>query len=99
MQLNPENASIVTYTCCLLHNLLIQKRPRDYLRQVAQQSDPASPDLLWQDDVTLDQLQTMGGHTSLNEGKIVRDHLRNYYNSHVGSVPWQDHAITRNTCK
>ncbi len=94
MQLAPKNATAVTYACCLMHNLLIHKRPQAYLRDVADNHVPAAPRLDWQDAQTLLNLQVIGGNTSLKEGKVVRNHLRDYYNS-VGAVPWQDVAVDR----
>ena len=98
MQLLPKNATLVTYTCCLMHNLLVKKRPQPYLGDVADQHAQAAPGEDWQDADTLDNLQHIGGNTALKEAKIVRNHLRDYYNS-VGAVPWQDVTVNKHVSK
>ena len=93
MQLLPNNAALVTYTTCVLHNLLIAKRPHEYLNRVSAQAAPNAPDLQWHDADMLLNLQRLRGHTDLKAAKVVRDHLRAYYNSPSGAVEWQDRLI------
>ena len=93
IQLHPGHAIVVTYAAVILHNMLIAKRPHEYLHAVARQTDPDDPDLVWQDEVTLDGLDRMRGKRGREEAKIVRDHLRDYYSSPNGAVDWQDRAI------
>ena len=93
--LNPANCALVGYTCCLLHNFLIAKRPQSYLRVVSAQADPLSPTLEWQDAETLAKLQNLRGHTDRDTALLYRDHLRDYYCSPSGAVTWQDEAVTK----
>ncbi len=77
-----------------MHNLLIKRRPQPYLQVVADQHVPNAPRLDWQDAETLTNLQVIGGNTGLKSAKVIRNHLRDYYNS-VGAVPWQDVAVKK----
>ena len=95
LQLLPENAATVAYTCCVLHNFLIEKRPKLYLRAVAEQAQPMAPTMTWQDADTLANLQTQRGNTDIKAAKVVRNHLRDYYHGDNGKVSWQDKACEK----
>ncbi len=89
IQLSREHAALVTYTCCILHNLLSIRRPQQYLQKLAPQPNVQQPDLMWQEDETLVGLQAQWRNTTHRAAVYVRDHLCDFYNSHVGKVPWQ----------
>jgi hypothetical protein len=58
--------------------------------------DPQSHKVIpgsWRNEETLCDLPTLSGNTSLKEAKVQRNYLRDYYNSDVGRVPWQDNMI------
>ena len=93
--LNPINAAKVTMVTCILHNLLSTRRPKQYLGVTSDQPAPVHPNLDWQDDNTLASLQTQQGSTYRKAGQAVRDHLRDYYNSELGAVEWQDAAVLK----
>ncbi len=65
MMLSTTNAALVTYTCCILHNLISQERPKPWLHEVMPQPHPAYPDHFWQNARTLDGLQHFAGNTGL----------------------------------
>ncbi len=93
MQLDPGNAALVVYTCCILHNLISLEKPRAFMQHVAEQPHPANPNLFWQNPQTLAGLQQNAGNTGREAAKEVRNHLKDYYNSHVGEVPYQNEAV------
>ena len=92
MQLRPENASTVTYACCVLHNMLSVMRPKHYLSTVAQQANAEGADIEWRDLRNLAKLQARRGQRNRQEAVEIRDYLRSYYNG-IGAVPWQENAV------
>ena len=99
MGLIPKNAVTVTYACIVLHNLLIQRREGNYLRQVARQHRPNAPNLEWQVAETLAGLEQMRGNNNNDGSKDVREHLRAYFMSESGKCEWQERAIANNVRK
>ncbi len=93
MQIGPENAALVGYTCCILHNLLSIRRPQQYLQIVKAQDNGPQPDRTWENAATMHGLQVQGGNNARQAGVHVRDHLRDYYNSAAGAVEWQRRAV------
>jgi len=96
MMQKPDNVQTIVYTCCVMHNLLIQERPQEYLATVAEQARPGAPNLDWHDADVLATIRTAGGNHTDKKGRAVREHLAAYY-SRQGAVPWQDDAIEKNT--
>jgi len=51
MRCRPKKAQEIVYTCCVLHNLLIEKRPGEHLQDISRQ--PVIPGVYgrvpWQD--------------------------------------------------
>ncbi len=95
MMLSPTNAALVTYTCCILHNLISKERPKPWLQEVAPQPHPTYPDQWWQNAQTLDGLQHFAGNTGLDTAKVVRDHLKDYYSSDSGKIEDQERNARR----
>lgn len=95
MKLVPETATSVVLACCCLHNILRDANP-EYLSQVDREEE-VNHDLIlgeWRDGGEMEDGDTIGGNnTSSKKGKAVRDYLTQYYNSEVGSVPWQDKQV------
>jgi hypothetical protein len=48
---------------------------------------------LWRDEATMTALEALHGNNSTKLAKKQRDYLRQYYNSEVGRVEWQDRMI------
>ncbi len=95
MMLSPTNAALVSYTCCILHNLISKERPKTWLQDVAPQPHPAHPDHWWQNAQTLNGLQHFAGNTGLDAAKVVRDHLKDYYSSASGRIEDQERNARR----
>ncbi len=89
--LNPENAALVTHTCCILHNYIAQERPKLHEKIVSEQPEVLKPDLDWQDPRVLVGLQRQAGNHGLEGAKVMREHLKQYYTT-IGAVDWQDDA-------
>jgi hypothetical protein len=98
MQLIPENVKKVTQACCVLHNLIAEKRPRQVAAQ-ADREDPVTHQRIpgaWREELQgreLLNLEPLRGNTSTKPEKDLRNYLRDYYNSEVGAVPWQENMI------
>ena len=60
---------------------------------MAEQTNLTAPNLAWQDLETLADLESLRGHQDRKAAKVVRNHMRDYYNSPSGAVAWQDKAI------
>lgn len=97
MMLSPEKATIVTLTCCYLHNFL-RKKSRGYMVH-------GSVD--WEDDLNhevhagewrasqtdLARLRPTFNRNMTEKSKFVRETLQRYFCSR-GSVPWQLERIS-----
>ena len=94
LEQKPECVELIVYASCVLHNHLINERGPEYLNAVADQANPAAPNLDWQDANTLLNLPAIGGNSGTKTAKAIRNHLRDYYNA-VGAVPWQNDAIQK----
>ena len=60
------------------------------------EEDPASHQVVpgaWRDGDTLASIEHVRGNTATVEAKIQRNYLRDYYNSPVGRLEWQDRMI------
>ncbi|CAL4219493.1 unnamed protein product, partial [Meganyctiphanes norvegica] len=81
MELDPEPASLITMTCCYLHNFLTKKRVRAYLDNASDRPNehfyPLGPD-----------------HNGIpgNYAKTVRDRFCTYFNNE-GSLVWQEARV------
>ncbi len=99
MMLNPKNAALVVHASCILHNYLSIRRPKEYLADIAEQTDPMAPDQVWHDLLNLADLERLRGRKTGDEAKAIRNHLRDYYCSAAGSVDWQRDAVLGHVSK
>lgn len=86
----PEKAEKIVYSCTILHNLLVKKRPGVHLQDIIK--IPITKDVYdisWHDVDALESLQKLKGNNSTDTAKVYRDHLKRYY-FYSGSVPWQE---------
>ena len=91
----PEKVQLITYACCVMHNLLIEKRPGQHLQDVVRVpvAPGAADDVSWQTGDTLAELVRLRGNTGNKLAKAQRNHMCDYYNSPLGAVPWQDKML------
>ena len=47
----------------------------------------------WRNDKTITELERLSRNTYLQDGKVQRDYLKDYYNSPVGKESWQNSMI------
>ena len=93
----PDRVQKITMACCVLHNLLSLRNPRQVVAQVDHEN-PETHEVTpaaWREELgqqTLADLETLSGNTSSKQGKAVREYLAAYYNN-VGAVEWQDRMI------
>ena len=95
MQQEPRRVETIVLAACVMHNLLITRCPNETTRFVDKE-DQVTHNIIpgaWRDDDALVGLPTLTGNTSLKVAKVQRNYLLKYYNSEVGSVPWQDKMI------
>jgi len=89
MQLKPENVDKVVLAACTLHNLLIERRPKQYLRTVSE--SPCYLQVKWKDPAILEGLQREKAHNR-QEAKYLREYLADYYNN-PAQLRWQNQQI------
>ena len=96
-RVTPQTATDITLACCILHNLLRDVAPIP--RGLVDEED-ADHNLV-PGSFREHQLTPAGvpGDSGRNTGstvaKIQRDFLKDYYNSDVGKVEWQDRALKK----
>lgn len=88
--LSPEKATLITLTCCYLHNFLIKKKT-NYIRNL---SDDEIQKL--GDEHNLIPLQRGKSKNASRSAKDIRDRFKNYFNS-IGRVSWQDDRVNLKT--
>ena len=92
----PDTTGDIVIACCILHNMLTDSNPN--LKSIfpkltvnfgnheeLQESCPYGKQFA--------SLQSNRSHNPINDAKVVRDYLRDYYNSPAGAVPWQEKAV------
>ena len=95
MQQHPHRVQSIVMACCIMHNLLTIRYPQQHA-QVVDVEDPDTHNVIpgaWQDEEKLVGLQTIGRNTSAKVAKIQRNYLKDYYNSPIGKVSWQEKMI------
>lgn len=91
----PDTVTSIVLACCCLHNILRDADPT-YVSKVDREEDEdhALVEGDWRNGGELmDGERDQARNTSTKEAKDQRDYLKNYYNSNIGAVPWQDKHI------
>ncbi|XP_031328882.1 uncharacterized protein LOC116159923 [Photinus pyralis] len=83
INLNAEKVEIITLTCVLLHNYLATNNKKYYLNLEDSDKD------------TLQNIERQTGNRSSTQAREVRDNFRHFFNSNVGSVPWQNECVIK----
>jgi hypothetical protein len=93
-QLEPENCISVVRGTVALHNIMRDRYPQ---AQNAEMEAPAGAPGSWRNAGVLEDVDRAAGRgpKESKDGKKLRQYLLHYYNSPVGSVPWQEAAIQR----
>eukprot|EP00057_Strongylocentrotus_purpuratus_P014074 XP_011668548.1 PREDICTED: putative nuclease HARBI1 [Strongylocentrotus purpuratus] len=95
MQQDPNTVTSIVLSCICLHNLLRLRKRKEHTT-VADQED-ANHNIIpgeWRkDNPLLDGISDLGRNSTTNAAKKQREYFRAYYNSEVGSVPWQNDMI------
>lgn len=95
MEQKPVNAVKIVQGACALHNLMRTRYPT-MTNSLVDREDRRHNLVLgsWRRDPdTLACLQPRSGNHLKKDAKVQREYLKQYYNSPVGSVPWQDRMI------
>lgn len=81
----------IVLTCIILHNLLRLRQRKEHM-SISDQED-ANHNIIpgeWRKNTPLvDGISNLGRNTTTQAAKNQREYLRYYFNSEVGSVPWQ----------
>ena len=94
LQQEPQNVISVVEACFTLHKLIRVRRPRLVANEVDHEDDqgnlvPGS----WRANVQLTDTEPGAGSRPNFEGKVQHNYLKDYYNSDVGCLPWQDQIV------
>jgi len=95
MEVTPRNATRITKGAIVLHNVLRDLNPNLANRDL----DVEAPNGeivagAWRDAGVMEEMTMEGrGPRRTAAGKQLRSYLKCYYNSPIGSVPWQEAAI------
>ncbi|XP_061172633.1 uncharacterized protein LOC133181974 [Saccostrea echinata] len=95
MQQDPDRAKIIVMAAICLHNLMRLRYP-GLQNNDLDQEDEAGNHIpgAWRKDRVLQDVEAVGrGNLPNREGKRIRTYLKHYYNSNVGSLPWQQNMI------
>ena len=88
MMLRPDRVESVVMAACILHNVIRSQIPT---HGEVDEEDPDTHEVIpgsWRSDLPLSQV-SMSSARATQAAKQHRDHLRDYFNSDAGSVPWQ----------
>ena len=90
-----ETSAKITKACVVIHNLMRIRFPSLQNADLdIQQADGTLVPGAWRDAGYLADMQAVRRAPRANrEGKELRIHLKHYYNSDAGSVPWQEAAL------
>jgi len=95
LQTTPQVAATITKACLVLHNVMRDLHPQ--LQNVELDVERPDGQIIpgaWRDAGVLEEMEVAGrGPRQTRAGRELRVYLKNYYNSPVGSVPWQEAAI------
>ena len=90
----PEIASLITSTCCVLHNIIRDRYPV-MQAPMRDQKDQHYNLMLgaWQNGYDMHDInRNVGGNTSKKRAKAQRDLMKLCYND-IGAMPWQNQMI------
>jgi hypothetical protein len=95
MRVTPQNASNIVLACCILHNMLRDDKAPIAPGLVDEEDDQHNllPGSFRADYSLTDAVARSAPNSGSRDVKEIRDHLRDYYNSDVGKVPWQEDAL------
>lgn len=101
MLVRPQLAQKIIAACCVLHNYLISVGKEDYMPTGFSDvitDDGQIIDGTWRSSVPNESMfqNEFNVHASgriSQSAKDIRNHLKDFVNSDVGRLPWQDKAI------
>ena len=97
IELEPEKAKMITLAACCLHNMLIEKQGSYTSNGIDHENE--NHDMIpgtWRMDPQLATMETTHNRNFSFSSKGQRNLLKTFFNSRVGSVPWQDSMVSLN---
>lgn len=100
MNCQPDRAQKIVSACCYLHNWMLNNNKSSYCPASYVDSFDQEGRLIegeWRkivDSTPRRIFSASGRHTNI--GKQTRDHLKDYVNSEIGRLPWQNKAVFLN---
>ena len=100
--LSPERVEVLIMACCCLHNFLRTQSGAKAIYMPSESVDSENPEThevvpgTWRQSELSQGLAPPSkekGHRQRTMAKDYRDHLRDYFISSEGAVPWQDSMI------
>ena len=96
MKQQPGQVTTITEACVCLHNLMRMRYPGQQ-NAILDQEDKGHQWIpgAWREGRNMDDILHVpqGRNRDSQLGKLQREYLNNYFNSEVGSVPWQETII------
>jgi len=96
MRVKPETATDIVLSCCCLHNLLrdAYSIPRGIVDEEDANHNLVPGQYRRESDLAAaGQNGDSGRNTGSAAAKAQRDYMKDYYNSDIGKVEWQDRAV------
>ena len=95
MQQGPDVVRVIVEACILLHNIMRNRFPG--VQNVLLDHEDEQHNLLpgqWRENANMREVyQAVGRNRDTTAAKRQREYLKLYFNSHAGSVPWQERMI------
>ncbi|KAB0802472.1 hypothetical protein PPYR_04658 [Photinus pyralis] len=88
LQSKPENVDNIILSTCILHNFIKKFGANTYIYQTINANSNET-----REEIRLDNLPMQGGNATQDAFR-VRELFKEYFNSEIGSVPWQEERIT-----
>ena len=95
-QQKPSTVTTIVKGCLTLHNIIRRRNP---LRPGEVDQYDEDGDIIrgaWRQDVRLTSNRNLVGNRNKQAAKAQRNYLKDYYNSEVGAVPWQEQVVRVN---
>lgn len=89
IQAKPENVDYIILATCILHNFIKKYDANTYAYETTSENVNKSAG-----QTTFENLPMQGGNATRHAFR-VRELFKHYFNSDVGSVPWQQERITK----
>lgn len=95
IMIDPSKVDKLVLASCALHNMLRVKYPNAQ-ETTADTEDPITHETIqgsWRNNDSMQRLSMLHGNNATKVAKLQRDTIRDYVNSNIGSVSWQNDMV------